>query len=90
MTRPLHPHERLGVYGPIGETLQMHKTACQVRRLQKIRPINELRTIFRAMIGDPAAQAHVTVGEVAMYEPAETFERFLQVNRLAVFEAVLR
>ena len=90
MTRRLHPHERLSVYGPIGETLQAHKLAAAQRRLEKIRPLAELAQIFRAMIGDPAAQAHVTAGDVAMYEHGPTFSEFLRVNRLPVFEEVLR
>jgi len=82
MNRALHPHERLSVYGPIGATVE--------RRLAMLRPVPELAVIFRSMIGDLTAQAHVTIEEVSMYEPAETFGRFLEVNRLPVFEEVLR
>ena len=53
-------------------------------------PLARLARIFRAMHGDREAQAAVTVGEVEMYRPAETFEAFLEVNHLPVYEAVLR
>ena len=90
MTRTLHPHERLSVYGPIGETLQAHKMACAQRRLEKIRPLGELAVIFRAMVGDKAARAVVPAQVAAMYEHGPTFSDFLRVNRLPVFEQELR
>jgi hypothetical protein len=90
MTRTLHPHERLSVYGPIGQTLQQHKLACAQRRLAKIRPLGELAQIFRAMIGDRKAQAVVPAHVAAMYEHGPTFGEFLRVNRLPAYEQVLR
>jgi len=84
MNRLLH------AYGSIGETLQMHKIACQQRRLARLRPLGELALVFRAMIGDKAAQAVVPAHVAAMYEHGPTFEEFLRVNRLPAFEDVLR
>jgi hypothetical protein len=58
--------------------------------LEKIRPLAELAAIFLAQHGDKQAQARITMGTASKYEPAETFELFLEVNGLPVYEAVLR
>ncbi len=57
---------------------------------EKVLPIGRLARIFRAMQGDHDAQAVVTFGEIELYRPAGTFEKFLEVNRLPVYEAVIR
>lgn len=53
-------------------------------------PLSQLALIFRAMQGDKDVQELVTIAEVELYHPAETFEEFLAINRLPVFEAVIR
>ena len=53
-------------------------------------PLPRLARIFRAMQGDHDAQAVVTFAEIELYRPAETFEGFLEVNQLPVYETVLR
>jgi hypothetical protein len=70
-------------------TLEQHKRAVAMRRLAMLRPLPELGRIFRAQIGDPECQ-DIDVRVAAMYEPGPTFEEFLRINRLPVFERVLR
>jgi hypothetical protein len=66
------------------------KRAQLMRRLPELRPVTRLAEIFRAQQGDVDAQKIVSIGEASEYEPARTFEGFLQVNRLPVYEEVLR
>ena len=61
-----------------------------MQRLPEVREIEELAWIYRAQNGDKVAQETVTVGEASLYEPARTFAEFLRVNRLPVYEEVLR
>ncbi len=58
--------------------------------LEKYLPLPRLARIYRAMQGDHDAQAVVTFAEIERYLPAETFEKFLEVNQLPVYETVLR
>ena len=53
-------------------------------------PVDQLARIFRATQGDKDAQAVVTMGEVMDFRPADTFTEFLEINRLPVYEKVLR
>ena len=53
-------------------------------------PVDQLARIFRASQGDKEAQAVVTMGEVMDFRPADTFAEFLEINRLPVYEKVLR
>ncbi len=47
---------------------------------RKIYPLLYLARIFRAMRGDRAEQKIVTIAEVEMFRPAETFETFIAIN----------
>ena len=47
---------------------------------RKIYPLPYLDRIFRAMRGDQAEQKIVTIAEVEMFQPAETFEQFIAIN----------
>ena len=46
--------------------------------------------IYRAMNGCEIDQAIVTLCEVENFRNAETFERFLEVNKIRIFEEVVR
>ena len=70
-------------------TLEQHKHAVAMRRLAMLRPLPELARIFRAQIGDPECQ-DIDVRVAAMYEPGDTFADFLRINKLPVFQEVLR
>jgi len=61
-----------------------------MRRLPEIQPVDRLAEIFRAQLGDHDSQRDVTIGEAERYEPAGTFEEFLRVNKLPVYEEVIR
>lgn len=56
---------------------------------EKIRPIKELALIYRGMNGDREAQRVVTLGDTEAYIQADTFEEFLEINKLPAFEQVL-
>lgn len=56
---------------------------------EKYRTLGELALIFRGMNGDKEAQEKITLGDVEAYIPADTFEEFLEINKLPVFEQVL-
>ena len=53
-------------------------------------PLDQLARIFRAINGDKKAQAIVTMGEVMDFRPADTFEKFIEINQCPIFEEVLR
>ncbi len=53
-------------------------------------PLPQLARIYRAMQGDRDAQAVVNFAEIELYQPGETFEAFLEINSLPVYEAVFR
>ena len=67
-------------------------------RVELVRPVRELARIFRAQrsLGDsvyPLRDPDVlntTIEEIEAYKPADTFEDFLRVNRLPVYEEELR
>ena len=61
-----------------------------MRRLPEIQPFDRLAEIYRAQCGNHDAQRDVTIGEAERYEPAGTFEEFLRVNRLPVYERIIR
>ena len=61
-----------------------------MRRLPEIQPIDRLAEIYRAQAGNHDAQRDVTIEEAERYEPSGTFEDFLRVNHLPVYEVVLR
>jgi len=72
------------------QLIEQHKRAAVLRQLQKIRPLEELAMVFLAQHGDEKAQAVITIGTASEYQPAETFELFLEINDLPVFEQILR
>ena len=53
-------------------------------------PLDQLARIFRAINGDKEAQAVVTLEEAGQFHPAETFSEFIEINKLPVYESVLR
>lgn len=77
-------------WSPTARTLFEHKRKVAALRFYRVQPIHRLAEIFRAMHGDHGAQRVVTIAEVTMYLPADTFEDFLRINGLPVFESVLR
>ena len=58
--------------------------------LEDYLPLEQLALIHRAQHLDPEATAVVLFSEVDCYTPAETFEEFLRINQLPVYEEVLR
>lgn len=56
--------------------------------MKNYRPLEELAAIYRAMHGEKSET--YTLDDLTAYRPAETFEGFLNVNQLPVFEAVFR
>ena len=58
--------------------------------LEKYLPLPRLARIYRAMQGDHDAQAVVNFAEIELYRPAGTFEKFLEVNQLPIYEEILR
>lgn len=62
---------------------RMNRTGC-------VEQIEKAAMVFRAQHGDRNAYDFVTVDEATNYRQANTFEEFLQVNQLAVYEEVVR
>ena len=79
-----------GHWNATGRTLYEHKRQVLMRQLQKMQPLPRLAEIFRAMQGEYEAQYRVTTSEVSLYEPAETFAEFLEVNKLLIYEELIR
>lgn len=73
-----------------GRTLNEHKRRVMMRRIERMQPLPRLAEIFRAMRGEHEAQRRVTIAEVSKYQPAESFAEFLRVNRLPVYDEVVR
>lgn len=77
-------------WSPIARSLFEHKRRVAQLRFQRIQPVKRLAEIFRAMHGDYSAPRPVSIGEASLYQPAETFEEFLRINGIPVYEEVLR
>ncbi len=76
---------------PTSSIIDRFLRARHTNRFELVRPIGELARVFRAQrFLDPEACRTTTIGEVSDYMQARTFEDFLRVNRLPVYEAVLR
>lgn len=75
-----HAHQRAYRQGEGGEEMNTTKNI----------QLDKAAQIFRAMTGDKAAQAEVTLADVEGLHHAESFEDFLRVNQLQVFEEVVR
>lgn len=71
-------------------TLEEDKRRLLMRRLRKLLPVEELARIYRAQHGDKEAQKITTLQECCDYICSDSFVDFLAVNRLPVYEQVLR
>ena len=52
--------------------------------------IDHAADIFRAHKGDKEAQEVVTLEQMQEFIPAETFERFLDINQIEAIEGAIR
>ena len=48
--------------------------------------LNRAADIYRAMNGDKVPQNWITIAEVQRFIPAATFERFIEVNNIKIYE----
>lgn len=59
-------------------------------KTHKAQTIEHAADIFMAHKGVEDAQRKVTIAEAEEYKPAKTFEEFLIINEIAVYESELR
>lgn len=62
----------------------------RVRKIDDVQTVKHAADIFMSHKGVHDAQRKVTIEEAEKYQPAETFERFLEINGIAIYEQEFR